>query len=75
MRRGQKRPQKEILTEQLAKAKDRLEKAQNIVKESKEEIKSLEKQLKEIEMDELKELMEQNNVSVEDLRGMLNKPE
>ena len=37
MPRGQKRPQKEILTEQLAKAKDRLEKAQNIVKESKEE--------------------------------------
>ena len=33
------------------------------------------KQLKEIEMDELKELMEQNNVSVEDLKGMLNKPE
>lgn len=75
MPRGQKRPQKEILTEQLAKTKDRLEKAQNIVKESKEEIKSLEKQLKEIEMDELKELMEQNNVSVEDIRGMLNKPE
>lgn len=75
MPRGQKRPQKEILTEQLAKTKDRLEKAQNIVKESKEEIKSLEKQLKEIEMDELKELMEQNNVSVEELKGLLNKPE
>lgn len=73
MARGVKRPTKDVLNEQLIKAQDKLDKALLMKAAAEDEIKEIQQKLEDLKIEEIKELMEEKGVTIEELKELLNK--
>lgn len=71
MARGVKRSTRDILTEQLNKAQERLDKAIATKEAAEVEIKDIQQKLEDLKLEELKELIEEQNITVDELKDLL----
>lgn len=71
MARGVKRSTRDILTEQLNKAQERLDKAIATKEAAEVEIKDIQQKLEDLKFEELKELIEERNITVDELKNLL----
>lgn len=71
MARGVKRSTRDILTEQLNKAQERLDKAIATKEAAEVEIKDIQQKLEDLKLEELKELIEERNITVDELKDLL----
>lgn len=71
MARGVKRSTRDILTEQLNKAQERLDKAIATKEAAEVEIKDIQQKLEDLKFEELKELIEERNITVDELKDLL----
>lgn len=71
MARGVKRSTRDILTEQLNKAQERLDKAIAAKEAAEVEIKDIQQKLEDLKFEELKELIEERNITVDELKDLL----
>lgn len=71
MPRGQKRPQTEILKEQLEKTVEKIAKYEEALKAAKAEKKQIEEDLKKTEFEDLIALMEEKGLSAEDIMALI----
>lgn len=71
MARGVKRSTRDILTEQLNKAQEKLDKAIATKEAAEVEIKDIQQKLEDLKLEELKELIEERNITVDELKDLL----
>ena len=71
MARGVKRSTRDILTEQLLKAQEKLDKAIATKEAAEVEIKDIQQKLEDLKLEELKELIEERNITVDELKDLL----
>lgn len=71
MARGVKRSTRDILTEQLNKAQERLDKAIATKEAAEVEIKDIQQKLEDLKLEELKELIKERNITVDELKDLL----
>lgn len=71
MPRGPRRSQSQILQDQMDKLNQKIASLEEQLKKSKAEKKSIEQALKKTELDDLLELIDEKNISVQEIRKML----
>lgn len=73
MAKGVKRPQSEILTAQLAKTEEKIEKLEMQLKDAKVEKKQIESDLNKTKFEDLTALLEEKAVTIDKVRELIEK--
>ena len=71
MPRGQKRTEKETLIDKIAKVEEKIEKYSDALKAAKDEKKQLEAELTQSEINEVVAIMQENNLTAEQVKELI----